>query len=278
MSSKPLFSVITVSFNSSRTIARTLQSVRSQDLSQDEVEHILVDGLSTDDTVQIIERERGANCHCISEKDQGIYDAMNKGVSLSRGEWICFLNSDDEFAASDVLSKVAETIRKHPDAEFVYGKVAQVQDGHVIGQIGMEITPKDYWYPCHCMCHQAIFARRRLFERVGPFELGIPGGIADYIWMARYFNNAHGEVVFMDKVISNFAEDGHSLVHVWPAYMSLLRFSRHFFPWRIRLKFYAMFPKKFLKFKVLRLQEDTALRRFYRRAMRIMKGGKCANC
>lgn len=262
----PSFSIITVCYNSATTLAETIVSVNQQAYPPLLVEHVIVDGGSTDHTLQIIDTYPPIHSRTVvSEKDRGIYDAMNKGIALAKNDWLCFLNSDDQFADTHVLSKIAQTISENPSLNLVYGKVAMIQDGVLINYIGKPIEPKDYWYPCHCMCHQAIFFHRSLFQTYGLFEVGIAGGISDYIWLAKFFNTHPTGVQFVNKVISNFTEDGHSLIHVWDAYRSLLRFAHSFFPWSIRMRFYMQWPKKFLKFKVFQLHKDTLFRRAYRK-------------
>jgi glycosyltransferase involved in cell wall biosynthesis len=102
MMSHPLFSVITVSFNSGKTIRRTIESVANQ--TYDRIEFIVVDGGSMDDTLSIIGEYPDVVSRVISEPDQGIYDAMNKGVRAANGEWIHLLNSDDYYAAPNVIA------------------------------------------------------------------------------------------------------------------------------------------------------------------------------
>ena len=105
MNSQPKISVITVCFNSAGTIERTLASVASQ--TWNAIEHIVIDGCSTDGTLDIAKRFDSTVSKLVSEPDNGIYDAMNKGLRLATGEIICFLNSDDFYNAEDVLEKVA---------------------------------------------------------------------------------------------------------------------------------------------------------------------------
>jgi len=266
------FSIITACFNSSKSIEDTIRSVDGQDFSQDEIQHLFIDGGSQDGTLSIIKKHMTANKVLVSEPDRGIYDAMNKGIALAQGEWLCFLNSDDTFYSKNVLSQIADQIKHFPDAEFIYGKVALVQDGKVISYIGTPLQKENYWYPSKYICHQAVFFHRSLFDKLGGFEVGVPGGISDYIWFAKYFALNPQNFHYVDVLVSNFCDNGHSLTNVWPAYVSLLRFSKDFFPWKIRLKFYAMFPEKFLKFKVLQLHKDTSFRRLYRRIMNSIKG------
>jgi len=108
MMSRPLVSVVTVSFNSGKTIRRTIESVANQ--TYDRIEFIVVDGGSTDDTLSIIGEYADVVSCVISEPDQGIYDAMNKGVRAANGEWIHLLNSDDYYAASNAIESAVRVL------------------------------------------------------------------------------------------------------------------------------------------------------------------------
>ncbi|MDD1529837.1 glycosyltransferase [Bradyrhizobium sp. WBOS7] len=104
----PFLSIVTATFNSAATVRTTLESVRRQSFRS--FEHIVVDGGSTDGTIDIL-REYGGSVRWISEPDRGIYDAMNKGIAMSRGRWIHLLNSDDHYAADDVLARIVPRLR-----------------------------------------------------------------------------------------------------------------------------------------------------------------------
>ncbi len=117
--------IITVSYNSAATIADTLDSVAAQ--THPAIEHIVIDGASTDDTVAIV-RDRGKHvARLMSEPDRGIYDAMNKGLKLATGELVGFLNADDMFAHRDVVASIARAAEQDPAADAVYGDIVYVR-------------------------------------------------------------------------------------------------------------------------------------------------------
>jgi glycosyltransferase len=119
----PAISVITVSFNASASIRMCLDSVASQSV---DLEHIIVDGQSTDNTVEILQKYRGnPRLRIISEPDKGIYDAMNKGIGLARGEIIGFLNADDQYATPGALSRVLDAFCD-PATDSCYGDLIYV--------------------------------------------------------------------------------------------------------------------------------------------------------
>ena len=111
-------SIITVCFNSDKTITETLRSTRSQDYLN--FEHIIVDGGSADNTLEVVAEEIAPNHKIISERDKGIYDAMNKGVSRATGDIIGFINSDDFYPSADVLSRVVSAFNSR-GADACYG-------------------------------------------------------------------------------------------------------------------------------------------------------------
>ncbi|MDB5850447.1 MAG: hypothetical protein JWP29_4199 [Rhodoferax sp.] len=181
-------SIITVAFNSGATIAETLRSVAAQ--SHADVEHIVIDGGSTDETAAVM-RTHGANvAHFVCEPDHGIYDAMNKGLALASGDVLGFLNADDRYAHADVLAHVAERFAA-AQLDAVYGDIAFFRADkpselvrryrsnrfkpHLIGW---------GWMPAH----PALFVRRGVFDRAGMFKTDyhIAG---DFEWVARAFHS-----------------------------------------------------------------------------------------
>jgi len=125
-------SVITVCLNSGKTIKDCLQSVVKQ--SHDNVEHIIIDGGSSDNTHSILNHYKSDLSHLVIEKDDGIFDGMNKGIKLSSGDVICILNSDDVFASDDVLSRVALEFAQHPRAEALLANITYVEFDDLWGE------------------------------------------------------------------------------------------------------------------------------------------------
>lgn len=179
-------SVITVCFNSAQTIESTLTSVANQ--TNAEVEHIVVDGASTDNTAAILKAHLHQLARVISEPDHGIYDAMNKGIRAATGDVIGFLNADDIYAHQNVLAKVAEIMkREHLDALFGDVEFFRSESpGHTLRRYSSARFRPDRiawgWMPAH----PALFVRREVFQRVGGFrtDYRIAG---DYEFVARAF-------------------------------------------------------------------------------------------
>ncbi|MBQ4278987.1 MAG: glycosyltransferase [Rikenellaceae bacterium] len=164
---RPLFSIVTVVYNSADSIATTLRSVTGQRHTGFDIEYIVIDGGSTDGTLAAVGRHRDRIALVVSEPDRGIYDAMNKGIAAARGRWINFMNSGDSFAGDDVLEQVAAVVRD-TDADIVYGDIVELRNG---GRD--EFLKKAEAVPAskHRMffCHQAAFVRTELMQAL-PFD------------------------------------------------------------------------------------------------------------
>jgi glycosyltransferase involved in cell wall biosynthesis len=160
-------SIITVCRNSSGTIAETLRSVAAQ--SRVEIEHIIIDGGSTDDTMKIVRLHRASVAHAVSEPDRGIYDAMNKGLALATGDIVGFLNSDDVYADVRVLEDIVEAARvAGPTCGFVYGDIVMVDErNRVVRHWKTGVLESDRLEGCQ-IPHPAFFVRRELLNSVKP--------------------------------------------------------------------------------------------------------------
>jgi len=179
-------SVITVCYNSAATIGQTLKSVRDQ--SYKNIEHIIIDGASVDETIEVIKSEGSSIVKFVSERDCGIYDAMNKGILLATGEVVVFLNADDFYKDVNVLARVAAVMQAE-ELDAVYGDVEFFrpgqQDSVVRRYNSGRFTASRLgwgWMPAH----PALFVRRVLFERYGMFctDYCIAG---DFEFVARVF-------------------------------------------------------------------------------------------
>jgi glycosyltransferase involved in cell wall biosynthesis len=179
-------SVVTVALNAADTISRSIESVATQ--THNDVEHILIDGCSKDGTIELLEKYRGHLSHVVSETDNGIYHAMNKGLELASGEIVCFLNADDFYSDSRVLERVALEMRGNTiDALFgdvVYfraGSPERVVRRYSSRNFSPELIPYG-WMPAH----PSLFVRRRIYQNLGGFrtQFKIAG---DFDFVARAF-------------------------------------------------------------------------------------------
>lgn len=166
-------SIITVSYNSAATIANTIKSVAGQ--NYDDIEHLIVDGLSTDDTVKVVEANRHPNLTLSTEPDKGIYDAMNKGVQRATGEIIGILNSDDFYVHENVLNEVAAVFLADPALDAVLGDVDFVKSGElekpvrIYGASGFKTWMFRFGF---MPPHPAVFVRKTAYERVCFYKMG----------------------------------------------------------------------------------------------------------
>ena len=209
MSMQPKISIITVSYNAQDSIEQTIQSVLSQ--TYPFFEYIIVDGSSMDQTIAIINKYKQKISQVISEKDLGIYDAMNKGLQCSTGDIICFLNADDKFYDTHVLETVVLELNNHPEVELFYGKLFFLNIPE-----NLDFSPESYNRErktkldaiINAMPHQATFTKRSVFKKVGAFNLKYKIG-ADYDWFLRCYK-AGVKMRFVDRFLSFFSYDGMS--------------------------------------------------------------------
>jgi glycosyltransferase involved in cell wall biosynthesis len=178
-------SVITVSYNSASTIADTVCSVASQ--KYPDIEHLVIDGSSTDDTVQVVQANRHPNLVVSSEPDAGIYDAMNKGLTRATGEIIGFLNADDLFADAEVLARVAKAFVTDPNIEACFGDLVYVteDDSKVVRYWKSRPFDKGDFANGWSPAHPTFYIRRSALNRLGQFDLAYQLA-ADTEFMMRY--------------------------------------------------------------------------------------------
>ncbi|MDD3036878.1 glycosyltransferase family 2 protein [Bacteroides sp.] len=185
----PKFSIITVTYNAGKVLEDTIQSVISQTYHR--VEYIIVDGASTDATLSIIDKYRAQIHTVISEPDKGLYDAMNKGISLATGDYICFLNAGDCFHDDDTLREMVHTMNGNELPDILYGETAIVDtERHFLHMRRLSTPEKLTWKSFKqgmLVCHQAFFAKCTLVE---PYDLKYRYS-ADFDWCIRIMKKAH---------------------------------------------------------------------------------------
>lgn len=179
-----LVTVITVCFNSDRTIRDTIESVLGQ--SYPSIEYVVIDGLSRDRTMEIVREYGGRIAKVVSEPDAGLYYAMNKGIRLASGDIICILNSDDIFADSHVIRDVVSAFDE-TGVSCVFGDLVYVDRNDTRRVVRRWISSpfqdrafQGGWHPAH----PAFFVRKAVYEMIGSFNTSIPL-VADYEFMLR---------------------------------------------------------------------------------------------
>ncbi len=203
-------SVVTVCFNSARTIGHTIESFVRQDHADKEL--VIVDGGSTDDTLDIIRSFPLDDMRISSGPDRGIYDAMNKGLARFTGDAVGFLNSDDRFHDDGILATIASGLDK---ADIVFGDIDFVTDHHsqrVVRRWRSSPYQRGAFGRGWMAPHPSLYVRRRVAEAVGPFDLRYSIS-ADYDWMLRAFE-LHGfdarleQRVFTDMMVGGKSTGG----------------------------------------------------------------------
>lgn len=203
----PLVSVITVCRNAAATLDACIDSVAAQTWPR--IEHILIDGASTDGTAAIIERHRGRLAVVVSEPDRGIYDAMNKGVALATGEFVFFLNADDTFASADALANAIGDIARDPGGDVYYGSLEVRMPGQTIIHVPPPPGRAAEEMVVSCLPHQATLARRSVFARTGAFDLRWRRH-ADYDWWLKVIADPGLGLRQIRSVVGSFAMGGAS--------------------------------------------------------------------
>jgi glycosyltransferase involved in cell wall biosynthesis len=200
----PLFSIIIPTFNSAKTLDACLSSIISQSLQNFEV--LIFDGLSTDATLTIVKQFAGLypNIRWVSEKDQGIYDAMNKGIGLCSGEWLLFLGSDDTLYDREVLGKIATVINGKKIVDVVYGNVFSTRfNGFYDGVFTPEKLLRQN------ICHQSVFFKKSIFNSTGTFDLKYRSH-ADWDHNFRWFFSKEITNKYVDIIIADYGDGGFS--------------------------------------------------------------------
>lgn len=208
-SSYSKLSVITICYNSAPTLASALQSVADQDCSS--IEHIVVDGASTDGSLEIIKTFQPSLACVVSEPDAGIYDAMNKGLDRATGDVVCFLNADDQYAHSKVLSQVTKQMQEF-GLDALIGDVGFFREDNPTRMVRRYRSDRFHpsrlawgWMPAH----PGLFLRRDVVERVGRFKTDyrIAG---DFEYIVRAFHGQSLRYQHLPEVLVHMQTGGAS--------------------------------------------------------------------
>ena len=187
---KPTFSIITVTYNAEKVLEETIQSVIAQTYRN--VEYIIVDGASKDNTLKIIEKYQEHISIMVSEPDKGLYDAMNKSIRMATGNYLCFLNAGDKFHEKGTLQRIAETLNDKELPDVIYGETAIVDEKGNFLHMRRLSTPKHLTWKSFkqgmLVCHQSFLAKRELVLKE-PYDLQYRFS-ADFDWCIRIMKKA----------------------------------------------------------------------------------------
>lgn len=214
-------SLITVVYNGEKYLNECIQSVIAQDYV--DLEYIVIDGGSTDTTLSIVERYKDDISKFVSEKDKGMYDALNKGIAYANGEIIGILNADDMLASNDVISNIVEKF-KAEKADGVYGNLNYINpnqsNGIVRKWVSKSFTKRDIqlgWMPAH----PTLYLKKKLFREFGNYSLDY-GTAADYELMLRFLYQHEIKAVFLNQLIVDMRIGGMSNANAKQRYYALL--------------------------------------------------------
>lgn len=236
----PLFSIITVTWNAAGVIAPTMQSVQRQTSSDYEV--LIIDGASTDDTLAIVRQASIANLRIFSEPDNGLYDAMNKGIAQARGRYLIFLNAGDRFADDTVLARLALLTADSPGV--IYGQTQLVDtDGQVVGKRHLTAPKKltaNSFLNGMVVCHQAFAARRDLVPKYDlQYKLS-----ADYDWCIKVLKKSPANAYAGKAPIISYLADGMTTRHHRASLLERYRIMcRHYGTAQATLRHFAFIPR-----------------------------------
>lgn len=199
MNDRPVVTIVTVTYNCASSIEATLLSVINQTFL--EKEYIIIDGDSTDDTLRVVENYRDNIDSVVCEKDKGIYDAMNKGIKMARGEWVIFMNSGDVFASDTVLQDIFKD-KEYLGIGVIYGGVRVSTMDKLFDMTPYPLETISYQIP---FCHQSVFTRSDVIKN-NPFDISLKV-VADYdMFRHLYFDGI--KFIEVPYIISCYSPDG----------------------------------------------------------------------
>jgi len=206
-------SIITVCYNSAETIENTIQSVIAQDYQN--IEYIIVDGKSTDDTLKIIEKYKSSITKILSEKDDGIYFAINKGIALATGDIVAIIHADDFYTNNQIVSTVVKTFEEN-QTDTVYGDLqyvdrmdtSKVTRNWKSGEYRQGLFKKGWMPP-----HPTFFVKKYCYDKFGTFNTTLKSA-ADYEMMLRLLEKNKCTTVYIPQVLVKMRVGGKSNVTI----------------------------------------------------------------
>lgn len=200
---KPLISVITITYNAEKELPRTMQSVARQTFR--DFEHVIIDGASTDHTLEIARESQDARI--LSEPDKGLYDAMNKGLKMAKGKYILFLNAGDTFRSPEILNKYAEAAEKNYDIIYADTMIVDAEGKDIAPRhhTAPELLTKESFSKGMLICHQAFMVKKELAPK---YDLSYRFS-ADYDWTIKCIDKTEPEKCKNLHIVAiNYLSDG----------------------------------------------------------------------
>jgi len=197
-------SIVTVVKNAADTLEDTLKSIYSQ--THQDIEHIVIDGISTDGTLGIIEKYRDKISYFVSEPDTGLYNAMNKGIKAATGDILFFLNGDDRIYSKTTIVNIVETFNQ-TNVDIIYGDLITVNKKNNMEELQSGSGADKFFWMNQCLCHQVIFYKAELFKKYGFYDEKYRIA-ADYDFNLRCIFKNKTKAVYIPKIISKFTVGG----------------------------------------------------------------------
>lgn len=194
-------SIVTVVYNNEKTIQDAIQSVLGQ--SYGNIEYVIIDGNSKDKTVKLISDYKDQLGYFVSEKDNGLYDAMNKGILACTGDVIGILNSDDLYQDLDVINDVMKQFKANPNLDILYGDLVYVKSddiNKVVRNWKSKTYYKRFFENANVPPHPSLFVKKKVYEEAGLFDLDYKIA-ADYEFMLRIFKKHNFNSIYFNRLI-----------------------------------------------------------------------------
>lgn len=241
-------SLITVVYNGETFLQDCFNSVYDQ--TYPDVEYLVIDGGSKDNTLAIIAENQSHIDYFVSEPDRGLYDAINKGIAKATGDIIGILNADDMFSGPHVLAAIAETFKNQPEIDGLYGDLNYIQPttGKIIRKWKSRNTTfkdlKQGWMPAH----PTLYLKKALFEKHGSYALDL-GTTADYDLMLRFLYTHQIKTVYLPMLMVNMRTGGVSNKSLYNRWMAMVNDYKALKRNKLRYPFWVLIKKKLSKLK-----------------------------
>lgn len=258
--SNPLISLITVCYNAEHLMAETLQSAINQ--SYKNIELVIVDGGSKDNTVNVAKQFLPHIGTLISEPDKGIYDAMNKGIKASKGEWLYFLNAGDSFFDDNVLADLFNQ-KDLSGVDFIYSKMQTINEPTGVNYVGGHKVKFSDFYFKYPICHQTTFTRKTVFDYMPYLDASLKI-MADNKWQMTFFKRYENKALFVDRVVAFYDIQGASYHKRMKGYREYLGYIGKLLPLHVFLANLLLYPVIWAKVKFIRTFQQTSWFKAYR--------------
>jgi glycosyltransferase involved in cell wall biosynthesis len=247
VSSSPLVSIITVVYNGESYIDSTINSVLNQSYSN--IEYIVIDGASSDGTMEIVNKYKDRISHIISEPDDGLYEAMNKGIQIASGSLVGIINSDDYYSL-DTIEMVVKKYCTYGDKYIFHGNLALLNNDRKVDKVLKTNVSSLFFMRSGCtIAHPTVFIPRSMYKKYGHFDTKYSIA-SDYDLLLRFLREDSVKDMYIDKCMVYFGDGGLSSDIMKASYEShLVRLNNNF----IFFESYAYFFKSFIFYQLLHI-------------------------